>query len=674
MIDKTLKKMQPTSTPSASTGRHCKYCPRPVQPGLTRGMKPYDTCCRACGMSEGKEGRHDANCGGSSASSGPVVKSYTGPNPKTWLLDLVQHEDQLAAFVSSVFTKHFGGAPEGLVAGQVKELVEQHLFEPIGMTEFRLEDKQISKWIEEYSGQKGATRLQSANAQRLCRELLQDRFTNWFPDKHGVTASQFVAPNTRRVDTQYDFGRKLGEGSFGKVFSVTHKLTGEARVCKTIEKLKGKEGMPIEEILQEIRSMAQLDHPNVIKIYEYFEDSTSVSQIMEPCSGGELQDKIDDIFKKGQPRYSEAFVCDVMKQTLRALAFMHGHRFMHKDLKPQNIMLVDRESSSIKVIDFGLAELFTPDQKHSEAFGGTLLYMAPEVFEYNLKFKSDIWSAGVIFYNLLTGDYPFLPQWPLPPGKTMDWWQTQLQHDICRGDIKRHPRIQDSTWSVECKDLMMKMMIKRSDDRPDGAGCLAHQWFKKHEEKPPPLSVGVSQCLEAFAKQPVLKQAIFLLIAHMSKGPALKELRSIFTHFDRQNRGCLDVEDLRTVLHEAGMAPVKVERVVHAVDQDCSGSVDWTEFTAAALCVSVCGNHSLTGAAFAVIDKDSDGRASLEDFAQVFAVGDDRRKATWIKSLPAELEKIGKPGGDGKWTKEQFQSYMGEKIRLTAGDHLAAVG
>merc|ERR1712190_65953 len=100
-------------------------------------------------------------------------------------------------------------------------------------------------------------------------------------------------------------------------------------------------------------------------------DATSFYQIMEPCNGGELQDKFE-LFKtckqqgKGCP-YDEKFVCDVMKQSLRALAFMHKKRYMHKDLKPQNIMLTDKDpqNPSIKVIDFGLAELFKAEQDTS---------------------------------------------------------------------------------------------------------------------------------------------------------------------------------------------------------------------------------------------------------------------------------------------------------------------
>merc|ERR1719336_2544793 len=157
--------------------------------------------------------------------------------------------------------------------------------------------------------------------------------------------------------------------------------------------------MLVQEILREIDSMAKLDHPNIIKVYEYFEDRDSISQIIEPCGGGELQDQIDAVFhqRTAQP-YGEDLMRDVIKQTFRALAFMHSERFLHKDLKPQNIMLVTKPEAnatqcSIKVIDFGLAELFAVDQQKSTEFGGTVLFMAPEVFDRALTMKSDVWSV-----------------------------------------------------------------------------------------------------------------------------------------------------------------------------------------------------------------------------------------------------------------------------------------
>ena len=105
--------------------------------------------------------------------------------------------------------------------------------------------------------------------------------------------------------------------------------------------------------------------------------------------------------------------------------------------------------------------------------------------------------------------------------------------------------------------------------------------------------------------------------------------------------------------------------------QDRGGTVTWTEFIAGALCVSVCGNKRLVEAAFAVFDKDSDGKVSQADFEDLFARGD--VEATWKKHLPRELERIGQAGADGKYMKEQFIQYMGRRMQVTSGDALAAV-
>lgn len=347
---------------------------------------------------------------------------------------------------------------------------------------------------------------------------------------------------------------------------------------------------------------------------------------------------------------------------------MHGNRYMHKDLKPQNIMLVEKGGSSVKVIDFGLAELFQGDQESSDAFGGTLLYMAPEVFQYKLVMKSDVWSAGCILYNLFTGDYPFMATWPLPKGKTMEWWQNELMRSIAQDPFKDHAKLRN--WSREGLALLELMLHKDVDRRPDAAECLEHAWFKKFEEPPPPLSVGVTQCLEAYAGQPELKKAIFLLIAHMCTAPALQELRAIFTHFDTQNRGVLSCGQFRDVLQKSGMKQLQVEKIVHALDQDASGGIEWTEFVAAALCVSVCGNTRLQQTAFAVFDKDRDSMISERDFADVFAQG--AVKPIWDAHLAQELRYLGE-ADRGRYTKEQFMQYLGKRMTVTSGDVLAAV-
>lgn len=655
---------RPTMT---TTGALCKWgCGRAVQPGLTRGMKPFDTCCKGCAMSEGK-GSHDANCGGAT----PLRRHSTGSlgfEPKHWLTQLLKSEERLAEVADPVFTKKAAGK-DVLSGPMLKEalgcIVLADLKERIDVS-----DTELTSLVSNAAA-RGDVNL--ATFRQMAKQLLEARYKSWFPTKLPTKTHSFVRKNTAPVRSVYDFGTLLGEGSFGKVYSVTHKVFGEKRVCKQIAKLKGKVGMKIEEILHEIDSMAMLDHPNVIKVYEYFEDEESVSQIMEPCNGGELQEQIDGVFQKGKPFYGEAFICDVMKQTLRALAFMHSQPIMHKDLKPQNIMLVEKTSSSIKVIDFGLAELFEKDQKVSKEFGGTLLYMAPEVFRVQLNMKSDIWSAGVILYNMITGDYPFMATWPLPPGKDMEWWQSELARTISEDKFRQHARLSDKSVSPSCIDLLTRMLDKDVDRRPDASACLDHAWFKSFEALPPPLSVGVTQCLAAFAKQPELKKAVLLLIAHQCTAPALNELRAIFTHFDTDNRGTLSTGNFREVLQRTGIPVLQVETIIWALDKDNSGTVEWTEFMAAALCVIVSRRKELIHAAFSIFDRNGDGKVSQDDFLDFFGVGE--VAPVWKRHLPEELQLLGTQGPGGLYTKEQFEAYMDieKRMQIVSGAHLAAV-
>mmetsp|Transcript_42972 Transcript_42972/g.124273 ORF Transcript_42972/g.124273 Transcript_42972/m.124273 type:complete len:760 (+) Transcript_42972:101-2380(+) len=693
-VPKHIRRTAPFAPPPrASTGGAaplCKFgCGRPVQPGLTRGLKQFDTCCKKCAISNGG-GEHDHNCGGIAGeemSSASTVASDV--NVRRWLdtilcddgLQLQRHVDQIYASVA--------GAAEKIRLEDAWLAMEAKLLGPIGEPLYlqeverqevlRIATSSRRKWSISRGSYEPVT-VDLEVFKDMCRVVLARRRSLWFPVKMPAKTQYFVRKNPLKIEDVYSFGAKLGEGSFGIVHSVHCKVSGEHRVCKRIAKQKGREGMKTEEIMQEIDSMARLDHPNIIKVYEYFEDRNSITQVMEPCGGGELQHKIDAVFRhKKEQMYSEAFICDVTKQTLRALAFIHGQRFLHKDLKPQNIMLVEpaqpgADSATIKVIDFGLAELFSKDQMVSSQFGGTLLYMAPEVLRVELTMKSDIWSVGVILFNLITGDYPFIAQWPLPPGKNMEWWQSEVGRLIQDMNIgyKAHPQLRSGAVSPECLELMGMMLTKNHAQRPDSEACLNHMWFKKFEKRMPLLSVGVTQCLEAYSAMPELKKTLFLLIAHQSTAPAqaaaLQELRSVFTQFDVRNRGALSEDDLRLVLRRSGISPLKAERIVYALDRDDSGAISWTEFTAAAMCLSVCHNKKLVAAAFNIFDTNGHSRVYEKDLLAVLGQGG----PSWKEHLSTFCQQLSDRPRHG-FTQEHFVKYMGSFIATSGGDQLRAV-
>lgn len=153
--------------------------------------------------------------------------------------------------------------------------------------------------------------------------------------------------------------------------------------------------------------MMKTDHPNIIKLYEYFEDSGYLYLIMEECGGGELFDKITERLEM-RKAFTEREAAGIFKQLMNAVAFCHGQNIVHRDLKPENILLQTKSiDSPIKVIDFGLSKVFTNSDHTMYNKCGTPYYIAPEVLNGYYDEKCDIWSAGVILYILLSGEPPF---------------------------------------------------------------------------------------------------------------------------------------------------------------------------------------------------------------------------------------------------------------------------
>lgn len=151
----------------------------------------------------------------------------------------------------------------------------------------------------------------------------------------------------------------------------------------------------------EIDILKNLDHPNILRLYEVFEDNKHIFLVTEYCDGGELFDEI--LLRQ---RFEEKDAAPIMKQLLSAINYCHKQKVCHRDLKPENVLLDSGDKSTIKLIDFGTSQVFENEEK-MELVLGTAYYIAPEVLAGKYDEKCDIWSIGVILYILLSGEPPF---------------------------------------------------------------------------------------------------------------------------------------------------------------------------------------------------------------------------------------------------------------------------
>lgn len=154
----------------------------------------------------------------------------------------------------------------------------------------------------------------------------------------------------------------------------------------------------------EVKILQTLDHPNVIKLYEYFEDDLNVYLVTELCSGGELFDKII-----AQEYFTEQQAARVFKQILMALNYCHTMNIVHRDLKPENFLFQStEEDSDLQIIDFGLSKIMHAGKfQRMKTRAGTPYYISPEVLAGNYDVSCDMWSAGCMLYILLCGYPPF---------------------------------------------------------------------------------------------------------------------------------------------------------------------------------------------------------------------------------------------------------------------------
>uniref|UniRef100_A0A672TED5 Myosin light chain kinase, smooth muscle-like n=1 Tax=Sinocyclocheilus grahami TaxID=75366 RepID=A0A672TED5_SINGR len=222
-------------------------------------------------------------------------------------------------------------------------------------------------------------------------------------DNPGEKPVEYVAVTINTEDKltdHYNVHEKLGVGKFGQVFRMTHKETG--RVCAG-KFYKGRRTKEREAARKEIELMNFLHHPKLVQCLAAYDNKAEMVMVMEYVAGGELFERIvDDSFE-----HTEVSSVGYMRQILEGIQYMHQQNIVHLDLKPENIVCVDRTGIQVKIIDFGLASKLDPNTP-VKVMHGTPEFVAPEVINYEpICLATDMWSIGVICYILLSGESPF---------------------------------------------------------------------------------------------------------------------------------------------------------------------------------------------------------------------------------------------------------------------------
>lgn len=436
--------------------------------------------------------------------------------------------------------------------------------------------------------------------------------------------------------------KKLGEGAYGSVTKATQKASGTVRAMKTIFKKKMKE---IWRFKQEISIMKMMDHPNIIKLYETFEDNHNIYLIMELCTGGELFDRIIDC-----GNFTETQAAIIMQQIVRAIYYMHQNRIAHRDLKPENFLCHNKdkiEKTVLKIIDFGLSCHIKSGQVLATK-AGTPYYIAPQVLRGKYTEMSDLWSCGVIMYVLICGYPPFY---------------AETDNEVLKLVKKGKFSFDDNEWrnvSDDAKNLIVNLLKMEESERFTAEQALNDVWIRDFAPKSAnvPLQSHIVDNLRRFRGQNKLQKAALHIIASQLKEDEIAGLREIFVSLDGNGDGSLTCEEMKEGIQRAGLKniPEELQIIMEEVDSDGSGVIDYTEFLAATLDRRLHVQEDVCWSAFRVFDRNGDGQISQAELKIVLANDqvNDVLGAEGVKKLLGEID----TDGDGQISFSEFMEMM----------------
>ena len=454
-----------------------------------------------------------------------------------------------------------------------------------------------------------------------------------------ITKSLFIQYKEGLIEKDYDILETVGSGAFATVKKVVHKLTNQTRALKIIKKSEEEDQ---KNLIREVNILSKLVHPNIMQIFEYYEDETFFYIITEYCAGGEL---FDELIKKGSFKEIEASF--IMKQIFSAVSYIHSNNIVHRDLKPENILLdTDEGKNIIKIIDWGTARYYDKNKKMNR-ISGTPYYIAPEVIMGNYDEKCDIWSCGVIMYILLCGYAPF-------NGETDE----KIFEKIKLGKYT-FPKKEWDYVSSEAKDLIKHLLEYNPKKRYSANDVLKHHWMIKGNIN---VKIDKSFVLHSLvnmkkfhAERKLQQAALTYIVNNLVSKKEKNKLLEVFQSFDTNKDGVLSKKEILNGYKKIMPfedATKEVEKIMNTVDIDGNGTIDYNEFVLATINKTKLLDKEKLEQTFKLFDKDGNGFISKEEIEEVLGTS-----VIDSKELDKMIKEVDK-NGDGQISLVEFKEMM----------------
>ena len=472
-----------------------------------------------------------------------------------------------------------------------------------------------------------------------------------------LTNDVIVSQSNKKPSDDYKRLNYLGEGSYATVYCVENRITGSKRAMKVISKGDNCNDEDDKEITNEINILRTLDHPNILKIFEFYSSKESYSIVTELCQGGEL---FQEIIDRGP--FDENYSAYVMFQILSAINYCHKMKIIHRDLKPENILIIERDSNGmprIKIADFGTSKIVEKGHVQRKLVGSSY-YIAPEVLKKHYDEKCDLWSCGVIMYILLSGRPPF--------GGDND---KEIMEKVIIGkyDLENSPF---DKLSKSGKDLIQKLLMIEPNKRLSAEQALSHPWFKENKSKELFNKIKdestikkMIQNLKLYKRDSIIQETALAYLVH--NFPQMKDVVNackLFNQMDVDGDGKINKKEfLKGLQSKISSDTLKsdVDTIYKNIDMDNNGYIEYEEFVRAAVNKEHFIDKRVIQFAFKYFDKDDSGEITFDEIEAVFkeSVADQKNVHEALKKIIDEVD----TNGDGIISFQEFADIMKKMLK-----------
>ena len=430
-----------------------------------------------------------------------------------------------------------------------------------------------------------------------------------------VMQETFIAQKYGDPDKYYKKIKDLGSGSYGSVYQAKNLIMDNIVAIKMIEKVQ--ENMVDDlEIKNEVNILKSLSHPNIVKIYEFFDTVLYYYIVTEYCKKGELFSYITNV-------YNERQLAVLFYQVFSGLCYLHEKKILHRDLKLENLMISEVEKDIvtgeeyfwIKIIDFGTAKIFQKNRAEKTVIGSSY-YIAPEVLRKKYNEKCDTWSVGVILYMTLAGCAPF-------DGDN----DQEIIKSIKIGKYNKNDE-RFVKHSPEVKDLLSKLLEKNIDKRLSAKEALNHPWFEKYggrnlfsNFKPEDIKSYIENLFNYKYNSKLQELVIAFLVHNLSNNDETLIILKMFRYFNKSGDCKLTKKELTEGLYsykEKDEVDEMVDVIFNRLDGDNNGYIEYEEFLRACIDKKNLMTREKLKYAFRFLDKDNSNTLNAQKILRAF--------------------------------------------------------